>query len=64
MWFSQLLVDANAPVADQSAYTAIKSRKLVLDAGPNLVLNSNYAMTDIPVPSGLKGVGGRIVLAK
>ncbi|WP_337660541.1 pilus assembly protein TadG-related protein [Anderseniella sp. Alg231-50] len=48
-----LLVDANKPVADQSAYTAIVVRKLRLMAGPNLVLNSNYAATDIPAPPGL-----------
>lgn len=48
-----LLVDANKPVADQSAYTAIVVRKLNLMAGPNLVLNSNYGATDIPAPAGL-----------
>ena len=59
-----LSVDANAPVADESAYTAIIARKLLLDAGPNLVLNSNYSATDIPVSNTLSGVGGCIVLAR
>lgn len=59
-----LSVDANAPVADESAYTAIIARKLLLDAGPNLVLNSNYSATDIPISNALSGVGGRIVLAR
>ncbi len=59
-----LYIDANAPVADQSAYTAIVTRKLALDAGPNLILNSDYNATDIPAPSGLSGVGGRVVLTK
>lgn len=49
----KLVVDANKPVADQSAYTAIIVRTLVLKAGPNLVLNSDYGATDIPAPAGL-----------
>ena len=36
-----LLIAANAPVADQSAYTAIVSRRLMLDEGPTLVLNAD-----------------------
>ena len=48
-----LLVDANAPVADNSAYTAIVVRSLQLREGPNLVLHSDYQSTDIPVPDGL-----------
>ena len=50
-----LVVDANKPVADQSAYTAIIVQHLELNSGPNLVLNSNYETTDVPVPAGLKG---------
>ncbi len=61
---SRLFVDANAPVADQSAYTAIIARMLSLDAGPNLVLNSDYGSTDIPVPGNLSSAGGRIVLTE
>lgn len=58
----RLLVDSDTPVADQSAYTAIVARKLELLAGPDLVLNSDYHRTDVPVPKGL--VGGRVVLTK
>jgi hypothetical protein len=59
-----LVVDASKPVADQSAYTAIVARTLRLKAGPNLVLNSDYGSTDIPVPAGLKNLaGGRIALS-
>lgn len=56
-----LLVDAGAPVADQSAYTAIVARALQLKSGPVLTLNSNYHDTDIPVPSSL--LGGRVQLS-
>ncbi len=60
-----LQVDANKPVADQSAYTAIVVRSLKLKAGPNLVLNSNYDGTDVPLPLGLKNLAGsRIALTK
>ena len=61
---STLLIDANSPVADQSAYTAIVAERLILDAGPDLVLNSDYGSTDIPVPGNLSGAGGRIVLSE
>jgi hypothetical protein len=46
-------VDANNPVADQSAYTVIVVRRLQLKQGPNLVLRSNYSSSDVPVPTGL-----------
>lgn len=48
-----LLVDSNAPVADRSDYTAIVVRSLELREGPNLVLNSDYENSDVPVPEGL-----------
>lgn len=57
-----LLVDANAPVADNSAYTAIVARSLQLRKGPNLVLHSDYQSTDVPVPDGL--ITGRVVLTQ
>ena len=60
----RLVVKTAKPVADQSAYTAIVARQLALELNPTLVLNTDYAATDIPVPSGLSGVGGRIVLSE
>ncbi len=57
-----LFVDANAPVADNSAYTALVVRSLQLSEGPKLVLHSDYKSTDIPVPDGL--IGGQAVLIK
>lgn len=59
-----LAVDAESPVADHSAYTAIVAKKMSLSEGPNLVLNANYDGTDIPVPNGIGPVGGNIVLAR
>ena len=50
---SHLYIDADAPIADKSAYTAIIARRIELYAGPHLVLNSDYDLTDIPVPYGV-----------
>lgn len=50
-----LIVDAKQPVADQSAYTAIVTQTMELNFGPNLILNSNYKATDVPVPAGIAG---------
>lgn len=60
----ELVIDANKPVADQSAYTAIVARMLKLHSGPNLVLNTNYDQTAIPVPEGIKGVGQPVALVQ
>jgi Flp pilus assembly protein TadG len=48
-----LIVAANNKVADGSAYTAIVVRRLRLSKGPNLVLNTNYDQTLVPVPEGV-----------
>ena len=48
-----LLVDPNSEVGAKSAYTAIIVQKLVVQNGPNLVLNSNYSATTVPVPEGI-----------
>lgn len=49
----QLIVDANRPIAQQSAFTIIVARRIALMAGPNLVLNSDYGATKVPAPAGL-----------
>jgi len=61
---SNLVVDANSPVADQSAYTAIVALSLKLYNGPHLILNTNYGATDIPVPQNIKGIGNIVTLNK
>lgn len=62
--YSTFFVDANQPVADKSAYTAIIANRVVLDAGPNLVLNANYASTDVPVPDGIQKLGQSVRLSE
>lgn len=60
----ELHVDATSPIADQSAYTAIVARTMRLYGGPHLVLNTNYDMSPIPVPEGIKGAGQPLALVK
>ncbi|WP_296570903.1 pilus assembly protein TadG-related protein [Phreatobacter sp.] len=60
----RLKVDANKPVADQSAYTIIVARFMELDAGPNLIMNANYGATDVPVPSTIGVVGTQVQLVQ
>ena len=57
-----LYIDANQPIADKSAYTIIVAREIGIASGPNLVLNSDYATTTIPVPDGvgIRGVSARL----
>ncbi len=50
-----LIIDAKEAVADQSAYTAIIAQTIELNFGPELVLNSDYGTTDVPVPVGIAG---------
>ncbi len=57
---SVLQIDAKAPVADESAYTAIVVKRLWLLEGPHLVLNTNYAATEVPIPSSMAGADVRL----
>ncbi|MGB7336740.1 MAG: TadE/TadG family type IV pilus assembly protein [Salaquimonas sp.] len=52
---SIVLVDADSPVADASAYTAIITGRLWLREGPILTLNADYTDTTVPVPDGIMG---------
>ncbi len=49
----QLAIGSPNPVADASFYTIIVARYLQILGSPNLVLNSNYGASVVPVPSGL-----------
>ena len=56
------LVSSKTKVAENSAYTAVIARKIKLTQSPTLVLNTDYGLTDIPVPNGLASSGGQIRL--
>jgi Flp pilus assembly protein TadG len=58
-----LLIDPNSKVGESSAYTAIVAQKLFVKFGPELILNSNYNLTDVPVPDGIKA-SDQVVLLK
>ena len=55
-------VASSAPVADQSAYTVVVADMIELSEGPNLVLNTDYGSTTVPVPEGLGP--GAVILQK
>ncbi len=50
---SKLLIDSRDPVADRSDDTIIIARKFELRDGPELVLNTDDADSDSPVPDGV-----------
>lgn len=58
----RLLVDSLMPIADDSAYTAIVTRYLRMSGSPQLVLNADYSLTDVPVPEGIGAAGGQVYL--
>ncbi len=59
-----LSIDANKPIADQSAYTAIVALKVTGNSGPTVTLNTNYDTTDVPVPDGIRGAGQPVALKR
>ncbi|MDX2308318.1 MAG: pilus assembly protein TadG-related protein [Hyphomicrobium sp.] len=61
---NSLVVDGDARVGGTSAYTAIVARRVMLLATPHVVLNADYARTDIPVPEGIRGVAQPIRLTE
>lgn len=50
---SKLVISGSDPIADQSEYTIIVAREFELREGPNLVLRTDYHLSDIPVPNGV-----------
>lgn len=49
----KLIIDGNEIVADKSEYTVIVAKAFQLNNGPNLVIKTDYALSDIPVPDGV-----------
>lgn len=48
-----LLVSGSTKVAQTSAWTVIVSKALLLTGDPTLVMNTDYASSDVPVPVGV-----------
>lgn len=59
-----LSIDANQPIADLSAYTAIVAKTVRANSGPTVTLNSNFSHTDVHVPDGIRGAGQPVALSK
>ena len=57
-------VSANQTVADLSEYTAIVTKRMELFQAPNLVLNTRYTDTNVPVPDGLGPNSGKARLVQ
>jgi Flp pilus assembly protein TadG len=60
----RLVIDADKPVADQSAYTVVVAQQVNLYQGPNLYLNANYDATSVPVPKGVGPLSGKLLLSQ
>ena len=51
---AQLVVDGRGnTVAPDSAWTVVVARKLLLSGSPSLVINANYNVSNVPVPTGV-----------
>jgi hypothetical protein len=59
-----LYIDAKKPIAQRSAYTVIVARTVEIFDGPDLILNSDYGATDVPVPKGVGPIGATVRLVK
>jgi Flp pilus assembly protein TadG len=59
-----LLVNANNKIAEASNYTVIVANKLEISKYSELVINSDYASTAVPVPKGLESAARSIALVK
>jgi hypothetical protein len=55
---AQLIVEGKADVARDSAWTVIVARSVQLKGSPSLIINANYAASDVPVPTGVGPRGG------
>lgn len=51
-------------VAEESAWTVIVASDIETDGTANLVINSNYANSTVPVPGGVGARSGKVTLTK
>ena len=59
-----LKVTGASKFADASEWTAIIARDVEVTNGPSILLNSDYAASNIPVPTGISAETGRIFLTE
>jgi Flp pilus assembly protein TadG len=53
---AKLIVQGTDQIAELSAWTVIVARQLQLKGSPTLVINRDYALSDVPVPLGVGNV--------
>jgi Flp pilus assembly protein TadG len=59
----EIIIDALKPIADKSAYTVLVVNQIHLYSGPNLILNTDYSATSVPVPMGVGPFAAKIFLS-
>ena len=58
---AMLKIDPNASVGAKSAYTAIIANNIAIEFGPDLILNSDYDATLVPVPNGIRSTSSVVL---
>ncbi len=53
-----LVIDTTMPVSEDAAFTIVVIGTIELSGSPTLVLNTDYALTDVPVPGGFRDETG------
>ncbi len=53
-----LVTGSGNKVADQSPWTVVVAKTLTTDGSANLLINSNYSSSNVPVPAGVGNSGG------
>jgi hypothetical protein len=61
---SKLKISGKSNFASTSDWTAIIAREILVENGPEIRLNSDYASSDIPVPEGIAGKTGHAYLTR
>ena len=56
------LSGVNTQVTDQADWTVIVAKSIEMKGSPNLVLNTNYQGSPVPVPPGVGPIGGEVRL--
>lgn len=50
----KLVIDTDMSISEKAAFTIVVANQIVGNQSPKLVLNTDYAATDVPVPNGFK----------
>ena len=50
---ARLIVEGYQPVAQDSAWTVIVARSMLMKGSPSLIINANYQGASVPVPEGV-----------